>query len=79
MSGTDAVEADHELDVREIEGAPFDPILAALEDVGDGETLLLVSSFEPEPLYDVLEQRGFTYRTERVADDEYHVAVEHAE
>ncbi|MFB6352852.1 MAG: DUF2249 domain-containing protein [Halobacteriales archaeon] len=66
---------DRELDVREIDGEPFDDIMAALDDLAAGETLRLVNSFEPEPLYSVIEARGFTYDTTRVADDEWHVAI----
>ena len=79
MTGHEPFDADRELDVRELEGAPFDHIVAALGSLPRGETLVLVNSFEPEPLYDVLETRGFSHRAERVASDEWHVAVEHAE
>lgn len=79
MPGADTFDGDRELDVRTIDGAPFDPIVEALDDLRAGETLVLVSSFEPEPLYEVLAMRGYAHRTERVADDEWHVAVEHAE
>ena len=70
--------ADRTLDVREIEGAPFDDIMAELDALEPDETLLLESSFEPEPLYDVLEQRGFTHETEQVESALYHVRVRHA-
>ena len=52
--------ADRRLDVREVDGEPFGDIAAALEDLTDDESFLLINSFEPEPLYDVLEARGFT-------------------
>ncbi|WP_336037971.1 DUF2249 domain-containing protein [Halobacterium yunchengense] len=71
-------DADAHLDAREVDGAPFDDIAAALDALAPDETLLLVNSFEPEPLYDVLEERGFAYETEQVAADEWHVLVEHA-
>jgi uncharacterized protein (DUF2249 family) len=63
------------LDAREVEGEPFGAISAALEDLDDGETLLLINSFEPRPLYSVLEERGFEYDTEQVDDDEWHVHI----
>jgi len=66
------------LDVREIDGEPFGDIMAALDALDDGETLRLVSSFEPKPLYEVVTDRGFDYETEQVAPDEWHVAIEHA-
>ncbi|MFB6171550.1 MAG: DUF2249 domain-containing protein [Haloarculaceae archaeon] len=67
------------LDAREIDGEPFDDIVAALDALDADETLVLLNSFEPAPLYDVLERRGFRYETQQVADDEWRVAIEHAE
>ena len=66
------------LDVRANDGEPFGEIMAALDDLGEGETLVLVNSFEPEPLYAVLEQRGFAHETTHVEDDEWHVSITHA-
>lgn len=71
-------DADRRLDVREIEGEPFGDIMAELNDLGTDETLLLVNSFEPKPLYEVLEQRGFTYEAENPESDLWHIRVEHA-
>lgn len=70
-------EPDRTLDARTLDEPPFGPIVAALDDLGADETLLLVNSFEPVPLYDVLAQRGFDHETERVADDEWHVHIVH--
>ncbi|ELZ28840.1 hypothetical protein C475_04361 [Halosimplex carlsbadense 2-9-1] len=67
------------LDAREIEGEPFGAIVAALEDLPAEGTLELVNSFEPEPLYGVLDDRGFAHETERVADDEFRVYISRAE
>jgi uncharacterized protein (DUF2249 family) len=66
------------LDVRDVDDEPFPHIMTALSDLEDGETLELVNSFEPEPLYSVLSQRGFDYESERVDEDEWHVFVSHA-
>lgn len=63
------------LDVREIEGEPFGEIMAALEDLGSGQCLRLVNDFEPKPLYNVLTERGFTYETDQVDDDVFHVDI----
>lgn len=65
------------LDVRTIEGEPFSEISAALDDLGERESLELVAGFEPVPLYDVLDARGFDHETEQVAPDEYRVVIEH--
>ncbi|MFB6169849.1 MAG: DUF2249 domain-containing protein [Haloarculaceae archaeon] len=67
-----------EFDAREVDGEPFGAIMAALEDLPEDDTLLLVNSFEPEPLYAVLERRGYTYETTHVADDRWEVAISHA-
>lgn len=64
-----------ELDAREIDGEPFGAISSALADLGDDETLVLYNSFEPEPLYEVLDQRGFDHETEQVAPDEWRVEI----
>ena len=65
-----------ELDVRTIDGEPFPEITSALEALDREETLRLVGAFEPVPLYDVLEARGFTYETERVDTDTWHVTIQ---
>lgn len=69
---------DHRLDVREIDGQPFDDIVAALDDLPDGETLLLVNSFEPEPLYEVLDERGFDFETSYATSGEWRVEITRA-
>ncbi|WP_132056814.1 DUF2249 domain-containing protein [Halorussus amylolyticus] len=63
------------LDTRDIDSEPFGAITAALGDLGDDEALVLVNSFEPEPLYAVLDARGFDHETERVARDEWRVEI----
>lgn len=79
MTDSTTQDTNHTLDAREIEGEPFDDIMAALDDLPVGDRLLLVNSFEPVPLYQVLENRGFTYDAEKVGDAEWHIIVEHAD
>ncbi|MFB6080363.1 MAG: DUF2249 domain-containing protein [Haloferacaceae archaeon] len=67
-----------ELDVRQIDGEPYGPIMAALEELSDDETLVLHNDFEPEPLYAQLERLGFDYRTRQVEPDLWQVLVERA-
>ncbi|QPV64952.1 DUF2249 domain-containing protein [Halosimplex litoreum] len=67
------------LDAREIDGEPFGEIVAALEDLSAEGTLELVNSFEPEPLYGVLDDRGFDHETERASENEVHVYISRAE
>lgn len=73
-------ETDHAavLDARDIDGEPFGDIMAALDDLDPGETLLLVNSFEPVPLYEVLSNRGFEHETTQVDETEWHVEISHA-
>lgn len=66
------------LDVRKHEEPPFPLIEEALGELPPGGSLTLVNSFEPKPLYDVLAERGFDYRTERVDESEWRVFIEHA-
>lgn len=70
--------AERTLDARAVDGEPFSHIVEALEELEESETLVLLNSFEPEPLYDVLDQRGFDHETHQVADDEWRVVIEHA-
>lgn len=69
---------EHLLDVREIDEPPFDIITDALDDLEECSTLTLVNSFEPTPLYAVLESRGFVFESERIDDEEWHIEIEHA-
>jgi uncharacterized protein (DUF2249 family) len=68
----------YELDARKIDGEPFDDIMAALEGLGEGERLVLVNSFEPVPLYNVLDRRGYAHETTQKADDEWRISITHA-
>lgn len=78
MSTETAEGETRELDVRDIEGEPFSDIMAALDALPEDGTLVLINSFEPEPLYNVLAQRGFEHETTRQAADEWHVSITRA-
>jgi uncharacterized protein (DUF2249 family) len=71
-------DTDRQLDVREIDGEPFENIMAALEELSDDESLLLINSFEPEPLYNVLEDRGYEYETANPSPEEWQVEIKRA-
>ncbi|WP_265111544.1 DUF2249 domain-containing protein [Halosolutus halophilus] len=75
---TNPAPAERTLDVREIDGEPFDDIVAALESLGENDRLRLIAPFEPVPLFEVLEARGFTHESNRQEDDLWHVLIEHA-
>lgn len=56
------------LDVRSIINSgkdPFIDIMNFIEDLGDNNRFLLINSFEPIPLYSVLEKKGFDYYSEK--------------
>lgn len=58
-------------DVRPILDSGKDPlkdILSKAKNLNLGETLLIINSFEPIPLYSLLEKKGFIYWTEKVND-----------
>jgi len=64
------------LDVREdiAEGRePFQKIMAAVKSLSPAQPLVLVNSFEPVPLYGVLEQQGFAHQAERAADGAWRI------
>ncbi|MEY7848225.1 DUF2249 domain-containing protein [Natrarchaeobius sp. A-rgal3] len=69
--------ADRTLDVREIDGPPFDDIVATLDELPDEERLELIAPFEPAPLYGVLDGRGFDHESEKRDDGTWHVLIEY--
>ena len=65
-----------ELDVRDLEPPePMQQALAALAVLKPGEQLRMLHHREPFPLYAILRERGFTYRTRQLADDNYEVLI----
>ncbi|MCU4753242.1 DUF2249 domain-containing protein [Halobacteria archaeon AArc-curdl1] len=70
-------DADRVLDAREVDGEPFSPIMDELDALEADETFLLINSFEPEPLYNILKQRGLSYEPTEVESGEWHVLIEH--
>lgn len=64
------------LDVREDlrQGRePFHKIMAAAAALAPGQELVIISSFEPRPLYKVLGGQGFAYRAEENEDGAWRV------
>jgi uncharacterized protein (DUF2249 family) len=57
------------LDIRDLEPPePLDRVLTAIADFGQGDTLKILSNFEPTPLYRILERDGFRHHVEASAD-----------
>ena len=52
---------------------PFEKIMAAVGRLEPGETLLLINSFEPLPLYRVMDQNGFSHWAEQTAEGDWKV------
>ena len=72
----DTDDVDRVVDVREIDGPPLDDIERALDALEPTDSLCLLAPFEPVPLYDILEARGFTYDPEQLEPDLYRVLIE---
>ena len=65
-----------ELDMRDLEPPePLQQALAALAALKPGEQLRMLHHREPFPLYAILRERGFTYRTTQLVDDNYEVLI----
>lgn len=79
MDSENTAEVTETLDAREIDGEPFGDIVAALQSLPADGRLRLINSFEPEPLYDVLAERGFTHETEQVDEEEWHILISHTD
>lgn len=68
-----------ELDVRPIlaKGVdPFKSIMAELEKMVDGNTLMIINTFEPIPLLNILKTKGYSYDTERTENGIVHTYLE---
>ncbi len=61
------------IDVRGIAGNFFPGLKQQAARLSEGEGLEIIQSFEPLPLYEVMEQLGYERYTEKISDEEYHV------
>ena len=52
---------------------PFTAIMDAVDRLAQNQSLLLINSFEPVPLYAVMKRRGVAYHCSAAGPDEYHV------
>ncbi|HET6402112.1 MAG TPA: DUF2249 domain-containing protein [Candidatus Kapabacteria bacterium] len=65
-----------ELDVAGLEPPePMQRILIALSTLGEGSSLLIHHHREPLLLYDQLTQRGFHWKTEKIAEGQYKILI----
>lgn len=58
---------------------PFAAIMSAVESLQPGQELLLINSFEPAPLYRVMDKRGFTHQTSELSPEEWHITFRRKE
>lgn len=59
-------------DVRGVAGNFLEGIKKQAADFPAGEGLEIIQTFEPIPLYEVMEILGYEHHTEKTADNEYH-------
>lgn len=67
---------DLDLDVRPLlrnGGEPFGAIMGAVNNLAPGQRLRLFATFRPEPLFKVMEGKGFSYEATALADGEWQV------
>ncbi len=69
------------LDVRPILAGgvdPFDEIMKTLKTMNDDQTLLIINTFEPVPILNILKKRGYVYDTERPKQGVVHTYLKKA-
>ncbi|TAM60306.1 DUF2249 domain-containing protein [bacterium] len=52
---------------------PYQAIMDAVDSLAAGQSLLLINTFEPTPLYRVMDRKGFDHECTRVTDGEFHI------
>lgn len=65
-----------ELDVRPIlanGGEPFQAIMAAVEGLAPGQGLTLLAPFKPQPLFSVMERKGFLHQVSELDGGDFEV------
>jgi len=71
-----------ELDVRPSLASgvdPFNLIMDKLEEIEDNQALLIINTFEPIPLLNILKGKGYNYETTRPSDGVVHTRLFKAE
>lgn len=51
---------------------PFKEIMGAIKGMKEDETLQLINIFEPLPIIQILQEKGYKTRTDKISDSEYH-------
>lgn len=58
---------------------PFEAIMAKLKTMNDDETLMIINTFEPIPLLNILKKKGYSYETVRPENGVVHTYLEKAD
>ena len=58
---------------------PFEAIMSKLKIMNDDETLLIINTFEPIPLLNILKKKGYSYETVRPENGVVHTYLEKAD
>ena len=58
---------------------PFEAIMAKLKTMADDETLMIINTFEPIPLLNILKKKGYEYETVRPENGIVHTYLEKAQ
>ena len=61
------------VDVRHIQGSFFEGLKKRAEALEVGEGLHIIQTFEPHPLYAIMEDLGYEHHTEQRGEAEFHV------
>ncbi|MEA1986958.1 MAG: DUF2249 domain-containing protein, partial [Candidatus Marinimicrobia bacterium] len=64
-----------EYDVREIDGYFLPKIFEKLSKLKEGKALIVINSFEPAPLINMLEDKKVKYFSEKINDSEFHLTI----
>ncbi len=68
----DKAECFKKVDVRGVQGNFFQGLKKKAMEIPAGEGMEVVQSFEPIPLYEVMEGLGYERHTEKISENEYH-------
>ncbi len=72
LEWNDKISSFKKVDVRNIAGNFLEGLKKQAAKLPVGQGLEVIQTFEPIPLYEVMEMLGYEHATEKKADNEYH-------
>ena len=72
MEWKDKINTFRQIDVRGVQGNFFQGLKKQAMELGEGEGLEVIQTFDPIPLYEVMEDLGYEHHTEQTGDAEFH-------